>query len=228
MAEVQSNLTKYSKSEQIVVYMDHREDPAIEHFLRKLGASVLVKSLEIGDYVVSDRAVIERKTRNDFESSIIDGRLFDQVILLKGTYERVIYIIEGSSFTERIHRKALLAAISSLILNHGVSVFFTPNMKGTAEIIYSLAAKEQLESKHTVLIKKPQKSKNPDLQLLYVVSAIPMIGEKTAMALLNKFKTLSALFSANERELREVQGVGKKKAKEIAEFFRREWKGNLS
>ncbi len=221
---MQKDFREFSqKTDKPIIYMDSREDPAMGVLLKREGALVKVKTLEIGDYIVSDRAVIERKTRSDFENSIIDGRLFDQATTLKSTYDRVIYIIEGSSFSNRIHRKALMAAISSLILNFGAAIFFTPNMSGSAEVIFNLAAKEQLESNHSVLIKKPSKSKDERLELIYIVSSLPGIGDKTAIKLLERFGNLSSIFTASEQALAEIPRIGKKKARYLANLFRKKW-----
>lgn len=42
-------------------------------------ANIELKTLEVGDYVLSDRVVVERKTAEDFVNSIIDKRLFSQL-----------------------------------------------------------------------------------------------------------------------------------------------------
>ena len=62
-------------------------------------ASLLLtlKNLEVGDYVISDRVAIERKTAQDFVASIIDPErnLFRQLTDLSRTYERPVLILEG-------------------------------------------------------------------------------------------------------------------------------------
>ena len=46
-----------------------------------------------------------------------------------------------------------------------------------------------------------------------IVESLPMIGPKTAKALLIHFGSVEALLQASEREIAEVHGVGKKRAK---------------
>ncbi len=63
----------------IEIYADHRETKSgIPSALEDLGAEVIVKTLEVGDYHVSDDVIIERKTTSDFIHSIIDepGHLY--------------------------------------------------------------------------------------------------------------------------------------------------------
>ncbi|MGB9635302.1 MAG: ERCC4 domain-containing protein [Candidatus Micrarchaeia archaeon] len=218
---MQANLSEFSKNpEHVLVYADTREDPSIIEELERRGCRVKVLMLDIGDYIVSDRTAVERKTREDFENSIMDGRLFDQMARLKDTYEKVVCIIEGQHFVERISRKALLAAVSSLMLDFGVSVFFTKNSEGTAELICALATREQVESERKILIKRPAKNDDINKSILYTVASIPSVGEKTAEKLLRHFGNLQKLFNATEQEIMEVEGIGKKRAREISRFLR--------
>ncbi len=219
-AESQSTLSGFASPGEVIVYVDTREDAAVVEAIGKRGCKAIIRQLDVGDYIVSDRAIVERKTRNDFESSIIDGRLFDQASRITQAYEKVVYIIEGQSFAERVNRKALMAAVASLMLNNNISIFFTRDPSASAELICALASKEQIESRRTILIKKPKKHNDEQLSILYIASAIPLIGEKTAENLLLHFGSLQNLFGATEQQLAEVKGVGKKRAREIAKILR--------
>ena len=68
-----------SKNEdRITVIADDREIKSeVIHFLLEMkNVSVAIKRLSLGDYLVDNRLLFERKTLNDFALSIIDGRLF--------------------------------------------------------------------------------------------------------------------------------------------------------
>jgi len=209
----------------IFIHVDHREDPLVIELLSKQ-AILEEGQLTIGDYIISERSIIERKTREDFESSIIDGRMFDQALKLRDTYERVIYIIEGKNFQGRINRNALLGAVSSLILDFGFSVFFTQNVEGTVELIVSLAKREQGDSKNKILIKKPKKSEDLDVQLVYTLASFPMLGEKAADNLLKQFGTIQNVINSNEQLLSETKGISPKRAREILDFVKRKYNKN--
>jgi len=209
----------------IFIHVDHREDPLVIELLSKQ-AILEEGQLTIGDYIISERSIIERKTREDFESSIIDGRMFDQALKLRDTYERVIYIIEGKNFQGRINRNALLGAVSSLILDFGFSVFFTQNVEGTVELIVSLAKREQGDSKNKILIKKPKKSEDLDVQLVYTLASFPMLGEKAADNLLKQFGTIQNIINSNEQLLSETKGISPKRAREILDFVKRKYNKN--
>lgn len=62
--------------------------------LRKRGASVQVRTLDVGDYVIGEYA-IERKTTHDFVSSLYGGRLFEQAQRISSSYEAYLLIVEG-------------------------------------------------------------------------------------------------------------------------------------
>ncbi|MFA7374167.1 MAG: DEAD/DEAH box helicase, partial [Methanothrix soehngenii] len=84
------------------IYVDPRER-GMAKLLEGRGAEVTLKNLEVGDYVVSDRVAIERKTAQDFVASIIDPErnLFRQVADLARSYERPVLILEGRDLYSR-------------------------------------------------------------------------------------------------------------------------------
>src|SRR4051794_11288641 len=79
------------------VLYDHRERRSgIPAALQKAGIDVAVEQLPVGDYILSDRLVVERKTGADLAASIKDRRLFDQVERLEEAYPAVVLIVEGT------------------------------------------------------------------------------------------------------------------------------------
>jgi DNA excision repair protein ERCC-4 len=58
------------------------------------GFDIVPLMLEIGDYVVADSVVIERKTISDLISSFVDGRLFKQCTNMQTHYAVFILLIE--------------------------------------------------------------------------------------------------------------------------------------
>jgi len=223
----QSSLSEFSEKEKrttVEIFVDEKESRiALADILKELGAVVKVKTLPVGDFIISDRAVIERKTRSDFESSIIDGRLFKQAENMIDNFEKCIVIIEGESFEERINRNALLGAISSLILDYGIPVFFTRDLEATAEMIFALAKREQLGKERVVRLKGNKKVHTMAQQQRMIVECLPGVGPKLAISLLRKFKTIENIAKASEQELREVEKIGKKKAKFIKKALSEEF-----
>ena len=98
--EGQADLLEFSSSDakpdgKVRIIMDERERASnVRHMLEEKGAEVKQVVLNVGDFILSDRIVVERKTRADFESSIIDGRLFTQLPAMAANYVLPPYILK--------------------------------------------------------------------------------------------------------------------------------------
>jgi len=68
----------------INIIADDREQKSevIQMLSGKEKVKLEIQRLSIGDYQVDSRVLVERKTLKDFALSIIDGRLFKQMIFL--------------------------------------------------------------------------------------------------------------------------------------------------
>ena len=202
---------------KIVVVCDFREKEVIEH-LKKLGAVVNERGLEVGDFVCSDRVSVERKSHSDFISSIIDGRIFEQAKNLRENFEKPIVIIEGYS-NRQINENALKGAIASLILDFGVSLLTTRNPFDTAKTIFWFAKREQSEKKASIGIKVGKKPKEMRRLQEFIVAGIPGVSLTIAKRLLERFGSVEKIFTADETELREVKGIGESLAKKIRKIL---------
>ena len=199
---------------------DNREPDSVCDSLEALGAEVEMRQLEIGDYILSDRLVVERKTRADFEASIFDGRLFSQVSGLCAALPRVVVIVEGDAPDEsRLSRKALLGAYAALISDFGCVLFFTRSPSATAEMLYSLAHHEQMAKARSTPVYAKRKARSAADQQRAVVEALPNVGPTLAEALLKYFDTVENVMGAPESELLEVGKIGKKKAAELRKLL---------
>jgi len=206
------------KGEKITIMCDYREKE-ICNILKNLDAIVNSTSLDVADFVCSERVGIERKSFDDFVNSIIDGRIFEQAKDLKENFERPIILIEG--FSDRnISDNALKGAIASLMIDHGISLVSTKNPLDTAKTIYWIAKKEQRESKKGLAIKVGKKPKEQKRMQEFIISSIPGVSNILAKRLLEHFGTVENIFSANEEELKRVDGIGEKLAKRIKNIMR--------
>lgn len=195
----------------IKIIVDVREKN-IAKLLHKY-ADVELKTLEVGDYVLSDRVVVERKTSEDFVNSIIDKRLFSQLKNLKKV-EKPLLIIEGENFS-RIHENALKGAILSVIFDFGIPILFTKNVDETVDLLIKIAEKEQLKEKRPITIRYGKTTMSLKEQQRFIVESLPDVGGALADRLLKHFKTVERVFTAKEDELMEVEGVGEERAKKI-------------
>ncbi len=208
------------KSSVPVIAVDFRESRAFDEAFSELGAEVKRTTLTAGDFLCSAKLAVERKTRSDFEQSIIDGRLFSQLEMLIHNYERVVVLVEGENDEGRIRKEALLGAYSAIISDYGATLLFTRDMEKSAEMIFALAKHEQLAKKSPMRIYAKRKTLTPSQTSRAVVESLPAVGPKLAKSLLNHFGTVEAVLTASERELMEVEGMGKKKAGKIRAVLR--------
>ncbi len=207
---------KGGNDEIVVVYADDREagTEAARHLAEELGADVRFQRLPVADFVLSDRACIERKTSSDFESSVIDGRLFLQAQELKENFASPILVVVGLDF-ERLHSNAIRGALLALALDYRIPVFFVPTEQALAELIYAIGFREQLKAPRAMKIQFSKKGLSLEQQQRLIVESLPMIGPKNTLSLLAHFKTIEKLVNASEKELQEVDGIGKTRAKQI-------------
>ena len=176
--------------------------------------------LASGDYVCGPGVAVERKEATDFVNSIMNNRIFSQVHHLKAEYENPIFLIEGNVFETRsqIPSAALIGAISYLSVIEGLSLIHTVDAQQTAQMLETMTRHCQQGLGYEVALRS-QKPRDTSMLLRFVVEGLPSIGPKAAHNLLKYFKTLSGVFSASERELCEVPGIGKKTASRIHELL---------
>jgi len=209
-----------------VIITDSREGKcSVKDYLESLGAIVKVLPLKVGDFICSERVCVERKTGDDFISSIVDGRLFRQAEELKDNFAKPIILIEGDYYKGGMNENAIKSALASLILNYEIPVIMTKDEEETARTIFWLAKREQIMSNVEVGIKGKKKPKRlKDLQE-HVISGLPGVSVVLSKRILRKFKTIKDFANAKEKELIEVDGVGKVLAKRLHELLNKEYGG---
>jgi len=206
-----------------IIFVDYREDK-VANLLEKMGCKIAKIKLPVGDYVINDVG-IERKSFEDFVSSIIDGRIFEQAELLASAYKKSILIIEGFGIIERIHENSFFAAIAYLISRFNITILRSRNEEETAKLIYWVAKKEFKDKGKAGYKIKEKKVKLPNVQER-IVAAFPGISTVLSKRILKKFGSLQKFFNASEKELMEIDGIGKKLAKRIRKIIEEEYKGD--
>ncbi|MFD1646784.1 DEAD/DEAH box helicase [Haloarchaeobius litoreus] len=206
------------------IVVDQREmDSAIPRELStRDDVTTRLETLEVGDYVLSDRVAVERKSVSDFLDTLTgsDRSLFEQLRDLSGHYARPVLIIEGTDSlvgTRDIHPNAVRGALASLAVDFGVSVLRTESEADTRDLLAVIAGREQTKNDREVSVHGEKAKKTLTEQQEYVVGAIADIGPVTARSLLAHFGTVEDALSATEEELLEVDGVGSVTAERIRE-----------
>ncbi|NVM19373.1 MAG: DEAD/DEAH box helicase family protein [Candidatus Lokiarchaeota archaeon] len=215
-------IQKIKDAQDYKIICDSRETAsAVVRALSLMGVNIELKQLPVADYILSERVGIERKSAQDFNDSVKDGRLFNELFDLKNKFVRPILILEGDPFLHSsINQNALYGAITSIILNLGITIYKTGNPSDSAMFLYQLAKKEQSDSKMDVKLRFDKKPIEISSLLEYIVAGIPGINALRAKNLLGELKSLQEIFNADIGDLMKVENVGKKIAQEIYKLSR--------
>jgi len=221
-ASFQPGIQPGASSEQVVAILaDHRaKDNKIVKELIDLGVSVRTGQLTSADYLVSGRVGVELKKVPDFVSSIIDGRLLDQVRDLKNNFDKAVVIIEGEDdiyAIRKVHANAIRGMLASIVLDFAVPVLYTKNPKDTAGLLAVMAKREQDSSRDfSYHAKKPRSLKE---QQEFIISSFPGVGPLQAKNLLNYFGSIKNVVNGTKEEFLALEGVGDKTAERLLDMF---------
>ena len=208
------------------IFVDSREREMAK-LLESLGLEITVKNLGVGDYVVSDRVAIERKTAQDFVASIIDPErnLFRQIADLARTYDRPILILEGRDlYTTQMNAASIRGALASVAVDYGVPIIPTEDRDETALVIALLARRESREGREPK-VHGHKTARTLKEQQEYLISAIPSVGPSVAKNMLKHFGSVEKIMTASSEQLQEVELVGPKIAQRIRELVGGDYKG---
>lgn len=207
-----------------MIWVDCRErGSGVIQALQKSGTRYEVKALQIGDYVVDRRVFIERKTSRDFIVSLKSGRLFKQINELKKQGQRQLLIIEGLPLTLMggASSRAINGALVAIAVSWQLPILYSECPAETAVILIRIQKQIIKSSDH-----KPRKtywrkkSSQYPLQKKKILESMPLIGPHLANELLDNFGTLEKIFSASEKELVKIKGIGKGKAEKIRDVLK--------
>ena len=121
-----------------MIIVDKREKNSLvisELIRRKI--PIEIKQLEIGDYIIGD-TIIERKTKSDFISSIINKRLLEQLNNMKQFPNKLLVLEEDPTCCERninIHPNAIRGMILSISLDFHTPIIHTSGYNETVDFL---------------------------------------------------------------------------------------------
>jgi DNA excision repair protein ERCC-4 len=195
------NLKKEKIKLKIIIDI-HEKNSLVPSIIKSHDIELIFKHLEIGDYLVND-IVIERKTINDFVSSMISKRLDNQLDNLKEIKERLL-IIEGNVDglkNIKINNNAIQGKILSILLKNKIPIIFTQNHIETANYLEILLKKQNKEPSSNRFFRKKS---NINEQKQNILESFPNIGPKTAKKLMDRFGNLENIFKSDKEQLSEI------------------------
>ena len=218
--EEQRTITDFEQGEHLTIIVDPRETKSgVARFLEHAGVELRLQNLGVGDYVISDRICIERKSTTDFLESLINKRrnLLEQILRMRKEYEKPVLVIEGESLygQRNVHPNVVRAVLASIAIDLAVPIIQTRDEADTASLLYVIAKREQQPKKKEITPhgKKPAASLKEQQE--YFISALSNVGIVTTRNLLRHFKTVEKVMTASKEELIEVEHVGEKTAEHI-------------
>lgn len=207
----------------------HSEDLIEE--LKKLGLTVAVNKLEVGDYFIPygnapKGLLIERKTAEDFINSIIDYRLWNQAESLSRISGESgidsILLIEGDIWNVMENRKiseiAVLRAIDEISLTFRIPVLYTRDSKMTALWMAAKIKSFRKKTERGKFLPYTRKKAPSDSERVLNSLAI-LAGYETARKLLRTFGSLKNVTSLSIEQLKNIEGIGETRAKKLFRLF---------
>jgi len=241
-------------STELIITIDAREtamyndiiDRDLDNY--KDNIKIITENLLLGDIHITYANVthiFERKTLQDLQASIIDGRYKEQKARLLSTTPQkyVTYIIEGdtilspNSYTKS--KSMIQSAYLHTMFRDNIRIIYTKNIVETTTLILLIATKildrpdkflyeEYTADKcYTDFVKlKKKKIDNIDAKTCFIMqlSQIPMISNVIAKNIYGKYSSMGNLVKLLDefgtvdlkvKELCKIDGVGKEKAMSI-------------
>jgi Fanconi anemia group M protein len=211
---------------RVLIFIDTREaNSGILEYFWQYDCDVQKKMLLFGDFVASDRVIIEKKTTKDFIQSITDKRLFQQLKAIKDNFEKPVLIIEGEeSLYGVLQPNIIRGTLAAIAVDMGIPIIWTKDMADTAGIVYWIARREQLQENRNNVLRNKKVPDTIEEKQEYLVSSLPDVSMVRAKALLKHFKSPKNIFNAKEEELTDVKGIGKKISERIKKVLENDYK----
>ena len=178
---------------------------------------VSVQRLPLGDYLVDERLLFERKTLPDFASSVMDGRLFRQAARLAASQLHGIIVLEGTVkdlANHGISREALQGALISISVIFGIPLLRALDAAETARLMLHTARQVRTARNSAIACKgrRPKAKRRIQLQIL---QGLPGVGPGRAQALLEKYGSVQNVMQADYADLLDTSNIGEETAKRI-------------
>jgi ERCC4-type nuclease len=188
---------------------------------------IQVENLPLGDIIIGNELIIERKTLNDLAASIKDGRYDEQSFRLNGLpnhNHNIIYLIEGdlcniNTLKLRLDKSTLYSAMFSIAFYKGFSLLRSRDISESAYILCNMVYKLEKTKDRPLFYSNEDKMNKTDKTYCEVIKKvkkenitkdnigqimlcqIPGISSQTSKAILQKFGSLPKLIqNINEDE----------------------------
>jgi ERCC4-type nuclease len=202
---------------EIVADDRERASGVVERLRGLPGLRIVIRRLDLGDYLLDNRILVERKTLADLAVSIADGRLFSQACRMTRCGFVPALIIEGTTRDSELSgmtREAIQGAIVTLTIFLGIPCLRSTAPGETASLLRFTA--DQMSRRNTRTVQRHgYRPKGLRKRQLFVLQGLPGIGPTRADRLLDTFGCIEAVFTAGASDLAMVSGIGRTTADAI-------------
>ncbi|MBI4449386.1 hypothetical protein HY641_05160 [Candidatus Woesearchaeota archaeon] len=193
-----------------MIIVDTREPVMLARLISEM-CPVRRELLSQGDYLIGG-ILVERKSLRDLLDSVASNRIMVQMQNLKECQVKYL-LIEGVLNWQTIPNVAWLCkTMNRITIEYGVPILWSPSMKQSAYILYSLLGRE---SSHSNEIQRMRKKVPIARRQLGVLMALPGIGEASARRILDVFESPGRFLVAPRQEWEHV-GIGKTRRRYIS------------
>lgn len=204
--------------EPITLLVDHREPSEMKAELSLIKNLIIEEAaLDVGDYSIPDKLVIERKTVTDFVTSITEDnkRLFKQADAMAHSGLPSILILEGDIYGQRrTTLQSITGTLSYLSVIQRIAIVPTLSLHHSAYMIAKLVRHRVWGLGYDLGLRGAAPD-DPAQGAGFFIEGLPGVSALTAKRLLTHFGSARALANASEDDLRAVWGVGPKRARDI-------------
>jgi ERCC4-type nuclease len=202
-----------------MIIIDDREDKYIQSCIEEKN----IIRLEAGDYIVKD-LLIERKSPNDFVSSILNRRIFSQLINMKENNQyKPLLAITGNVWRgladKRIQNGSsmIFGTFKTIVKDFEIPIIQFDNEK---DFIFFLKICDKEKNKKKSYLSLPKKKAITDREKkLASLTYIDGVSVEIAKKLLSQFSTIKNISNVDKSEFLQIEGIGKKLSDNIFNFF---------
>lgn len=218
-------------SPKIIVDMRDFRSPLAFCLYRK-GVQIFPATLEIGDYILSPKICIERKSIGDLVSSLNSGRLLSQIQAMCITYERPILLLEFDTSKSSFHLQGNVSVLSSSDVSGKLALLaksfpkvkfiWSPSLDFSASIFLALKDsfyRGQRESEPVITQAMDESlDRHTDSYSQMLLMTVPGVISANVFKLARGFSSISQVATAELSKLHEIVG-DEQDSKKIYSFF---------
>jgi Fanconi anemia group M protein len=144
---------------------------------------------------------------------------------MKDNFEKPVLIIEGEeSLYGVLQPNIIRGTLAAIAVDMGIPIIWTRDLADTAGIVYWIARREQLQENRNNVLRNKKTPETMEEKQEYLISSLPDVSMVRAKALLKHFKSPKNVFNAEEEELTDVKGIGKKISERVKRVLESEYK----